>query len=111
MLRGLQQQRGYSIAVVITLAVTIGTATAIFSAVYAVLLKPQPITKPDALVICWERAPEQHLSVVELSYTAFDEWRRQSRSFTSAAAVGSSTWPGVLERGDPARVATAGVSA
>ena len=110
-LRGLQQQRGYSTAVIVTLALTIGTTTAIFSAVYAILLKPLPITRPDALVICWERAPEQNLSVVELSYRAFDEWRLHSRSFTTAAAVGSSTWPGVLERGEPARVATAGVSA
>ena len=54
-LRGLQQQRGYSTAVIVTLALTIGTTTAIFSAVYAILLKPQPITRPDALVICWER--------------------------------------------------------
>ncbi len=110
-LRGLGQQRGYSAAVIITLALTIGTTTAIFSAVYAILLKPLPISRPDALVICWERAPEGNLSVVELSYRAFEEWRLHSRSFTTAAAVGSSTWPGVLERGEPARVATAGVSA
>jgi predicted permease len=110
-LRGLEQQRGYSAAVILTLALTIGTTTAIFSAVYAILLKPLPITRPDALVICWERASERNLSVVELSYRAFDEWRRHSRSFTMVAAVGSSTWPGVLERGEPARVATAGVSA
>lgn len=50
-LRGLQQQRGYSTAVIVTLALTIGTTTAIFSAVYAILLRPQPITRPDALVI------------------------------------------------------------
>ncbi|MGH9310591.1 MAG: ABC transporter permease [Vicinamibacterales bacterium] len=110
-LRGLDQRRGYSAAVIITLALTIGTTTAIFSAVYASLLKPLPITRPEALVICWERAPERNLSVVELSYRAFEEWRLHSRSFAAAAAVGSSTWPGVLERGEPARVATAGVSA
>jgi predicted permease len=110
-LRGLEQQRGYSAAVVVTLGLTIGMTAAIFSAVYAILLKPLPITRPDALVICWERAPERNLSVVELSYRAFEEWRLHSRSFTAAAAVGSSTWPGVLERGEPARVATAGVSA
>lgn len=110
-LHGLQQQRGYSAAVIVTLALTIGTTTAIFSAVYAILLKPLPITRPEALVICWERAPERNLSVVELSYRAFEEWRLHSRSFTTAAAVGSSTWPGFLEHGEPARVATAGVSA
>ena len=97
-LRGLQQQSGYTTAVIVTLGLTIGTTTAIFSAVYAILLKPQPITKPDALVICWERAPEGNRSVVELSYRAFEEWRLHSRSFTAATAVGSSTWPGVLER-------------
>jgi hypothetical protein len=42
------------------------------------------MTQPDALVICWERAPEEHLSVVELSYRAFEEWRLHSRSFTNA---------------------------
>ena len=72
-LRDLQQQRGYSTAVIVTLALTIGTTTAIFSAVYAILLKPLPITRPDALVICWERAPERNLAVVELSYRAFEE--------------------------------------
>ena len=109
--RGLAQQRGYSVAVIVTLALTIGTTTAIFSAVYAILLKPLPLTRPEALVICWERAPERSLSVVELPYRAFEEWRLHSRSFTTAAAVGSSTWPAVLQRGEPARVATAGVSA
>ena len=110
-LRGLQQQRGYTIAVIVTLALTIGTTTAIFSAVYAILLKPLPITRPDSLVIFREREAEQNLSVVELSYGAFDEWRLQSRDFITATAVGSSTWPGVLEHGEPARVSTAGVSA
>ena len=110
-LRGLVKQRGYSAAIIVTLALTIGTTTAIFSAVYAILLKPLPITKPDEIVICWERAPQRNLSVVELSYRAFEEWRLHARSFTVAAAVGSSTWSSVLERGEPARVATAGVSA
>jgi len=111
-LRGLAHHRAYSAAVISTLALTIGTTTAVFSAVYAILLKPLPITRPDALVICWERAPERNLSVVEVSYRAFDEWRLHSRSFATAAAVGSSTWPGwFLERGERARVATAGVSA
>src|SRR5437763_10430356 len=110
-LRGLEQQRGYSAGVIVTLALTIGTTTAIFSGVYAIVLKPLPIDRPDALVICWERAPEESLSVVELPYRAFEEWRLHSRSFTTAAAVGSSTWPGVLNRGEPKRVATAGVSA
>src|SRR5688572_33384181 len=85
-LRGLKQQRGYSAAVIVTLALTIGTTTAIFSSVHAILLKPLPIGKPDALVICWERAPEENRSVVELSYRVFEEWRLHSRSFTAAAA-------------------------
>jgi hypothetical protein len=117
-LRGLEQQRGYSAAVILTLALTIGTTTAIFSAVYAILLKPLPMTRADALVICWERAPERNLPVVELSYRAFDEWRLHSRSFATAAAVGSSTWPSVLLRpGHSVRAvlaltrATGGVSA
>jgi hypothetical protein len=54
-LRNLLRTPGYTFAAVVTLALTIGANSAIFSAVYAVLLKPLPIRQPENLVICWQR--------------------------------------------------------
>jgi predicted permease len=109
--RDLVSQPGYASAAVVTLALAIGANSAIFSAVHAVLLKPSAIFQPDNLVICWERVPTGS-PVVELSYRNFQDWVAHSRSFSRAAAVGSSTWPAVLDgRGESVRLSSAGVSA
>jgi putative ABC transport system permease protein len=110
-LRNLRSEPGYTAAAVVTLAMTIGATTAIFSAVHAVLLNPGGIHAPESLVMCWARDEARQLGVVELSYRNFEDWAAHNRSFASAAAVGSSTWPAVLDgRGDPVRLAMAGVS-
>jgi hypothetical protein len=108
----LLKQPGYTSASIVTLALAIGANSAIFGAVHAILFKPLPIRQPNELVICWGADPSHNLAVAELSYTTFQDWATHSRSFTEAAAIGSSTWPGALEgRGEPVRVSTAGVSA
>jgi putative ABC transport system permease protein len=110
-LRDLLRQPGYTLAAVITLALTIGANSAIFSVVYTVLLKPSAIFQPGNLVISWERDPGAS-PVVEISYRNFQDWAAHSRSFSHAAAVGSSTWPAVLDmRGESVRLSSAGVSA
>jgi putative ABC transport system permease protein len=107
----LLKQPGYTGAAVVTLALAIGANSAIFSAVHGVLLQPSPIRQPNELVICWERDASRS-PVVELSYRNFQDWVAHSRSFSQAAAIGSSTWPAILDgRGEPVRLASAGVSA
>jgi putative ABC transport system permease protein len=109
--RDLVRHPGYTIAAVVTLALAIGANSAIFSVVYAVLLKPSAIFQPGDLVISWERNPAGS-PVVEISYRNFQDWSAHSRSFSHAAAVGSSTWPAVLDmRGESVRLSSAGVSA
>ena len=107
----LLKQPGYTGAAVVTLALAIGANSAIFSAVHGVLLQPSPIRQPNELVICWERDASRS-PVVELSYRNFQDWVGHSRSFSQAAAIGSSTWPAILDgRGESVRLASAGVSA
>jgi putative ABC transport system permease protein len=111
-LRHLLRQPGYALAVVITLALAIGASSGIFSAVYAVLLKPLPIDDAESLVVSWGADSVRDRAVVELSYRNFQDWRAGSRSFTDAAAMGSSNWTMVMDgQGDPARVPYTAVTA
>jgi putative ABC transport system permease protein len=47
--RMLAKNRGFSLMAVLTLALGIGSTTAIFSAVYATLFEAMPYLKPDQL--------------------------------------------------------------
>jgi len=110
-LRALRRHSGYALAAVGTLALGIGATTAMFSAVYAVLLAPQPIREPARLIAGWGLAPEISPGLVELTYRDIEALGRDSRTVQSMAAVGSTTWSAVLEdHGEPARLAYAGVS-
>ncbi len=81
-LRTLMKNRGFTVTVVLTLALGIGATTAIFSVVYAVF-EPMPYPQPDQLVMVWSKVRGGRNSV---SAGDFLEWRRRSRSFQGMGA-------------------------
>jgi putative ABC transport system permease protein len=110
-LRQLRNAPGYALAAIVTLALAIGASTAIFSAVYAVLLKPMPIHEPGQLMVGWGRNPGFAMRVMELSYLDIHDIGEAAPHIGRVAAVGSSTWSDVLEgEGEPLKIATTGVS-
>ena len=110
-LRHLRNAPGYTLAAVTTLALAIGASTAIFSAVYAVLLKPMPIHEPGQLMVGWGKNPGFAMRVMELSYLDIFDIGEATPHIGRVAAVGSSTWSDVLEgEGEPLKIATTGVS-
>jgi len=109
--RQLRATPGYALAAVATLALAIGASTAIFSAVYAVLLKPMPIRQPEQLVVAWGGSPSLAMRVIELSYLDIRDIGAAAPRVGQVASVGSSAWSSVLDgQGESVRLAGYGVS-
>lgn len=86
-LRQLRKNPGFAITAILTLAIGIGATTAIFSLVYAVLLRPLPFPQSDRLV--WLSQQDHSLPGVvmePLSYPDYFDWRAQSHSFSGLAS-------------------------
>jgi predicted permease len=90
-LRTLQKNLGFAAIVILTLALGIGANTAIFSVVYAALIRPLPYTQPERLITLGEdRLQEGQPSAADartwnVSYPDFLDWQRQSKSFEALA--------------------------
>jgi putative ABC transport system permease protein len=109
--RGLLGSPGFVWAAVLTLALGIGANTAIFSAVYAVLMKPLPYADPDRIYSVEVVIPERRSQFASLPVPVqlYLEWRK-TRAFDGMAAL--RPWEcNLTGDGEPERVGGARVSA
>ncbi len=84
--RLLRKNPGYFAVAFITIALGIGANTAIFSLVYAVLLRPLPYANPERLAIVQtDRAGEPRAP--QVSYMDLEDMRAQHSGIESAGAV------------------------
>src|SRR6201997_4788498 len=82
----LRNSPGFTAVAVLTLAIGIGANTVIFSAVYAVLLKPLPFKDSDRLVFIEKKNPPRGWTRNPISPAEILAWRAQSGAFEDIAA-------------------------
>ena len=85
-MRAAGRRPGFSLAVVLTLALGIGATTAVFSVINGVMLRPLPYPQADRLHTLFER--DSLGAVLQTpSYPTFLDWHEQSRVFDGLAYV------------------------
>ena len=98
-LRQLGRSPGFTLAVVLSLALGIGANTAIFSLIDAVMLRMLPVKSPERLVLLnwvsqkrpaamvvqsgYSDSDETHWSCSSFAYPSFEEFRNHNQSFSS----------------------------
>jgi len=81
--RQLGKNPGFTVVVVLTLALGIGANTAIFSIVNTTFLRALPYPDPDRLVYLAESNPEG--GEIPISYPNFQDWQNQKEVFSGLA--------------------------
>jgi putative ABC transport system permease protein len=81
--RSLRKDPGYAGLAVLTLGVGIGAATALFSVVHGILLRPLPYPEPDRIVQVWEVSSRGN--PINVTDPNFADWTERSRSFAGLA--------------------------
>ncbi|MGH7669595.1 MAG: ABC transporter permease [Gemmatimonadaceae bacterium] len=82
-LRAVRKSPGFAATAVLTLALSIGANTALFSVVSGVLLNPLPYPGAGHLAALYQVAPGYDRA--SMSYPNFLDWQRASRTFASMA--------------------------
>jgi predicted permease len=109
-LRGLRKNFVYTLAVVVTLALGIGSNTALFSVLRSVVLRPLPIRDGDRVVLLERVDPKKETIGFGFSFPEMEFYRRNSPALEDIAEFHRMTFT-LLGRGEAQNVDTAVVGA
>ncbi len=94
----------------LTIALGVGGTTAVFSVVYAVMLRPLPYPAPDRLVELFEDNPRANRPMFRVSTLNYLSWADRATS-TEALAASQSSSVTLTDHGEPERLAGSAVTA
>lgn len=84
--RSLRRSPGFTASALLVLALGIGSATALFGVVDAVLLEPLPYPDAGRLVRVWPASPSRGVERAGLAYPDFHDWRERATTLDGLAA-------------------------
>ncbi len=112
--RTLMKKPSFTVAALLPLALGIGATSAIFSVVYAVMIRPLPYDNPETIVQVWETRPRMRMShrpgAGAFTMDHFREWRDHNTVFEHIAAYGSQAEFNLTGSGEPRRISGTNVS-
>src|SRR5271155_4744295 len=83
-LRQLRKAPGFAFTVVLTLALSVGVATAVFCVIDAVILRPLPFADQQRIVMVQSTSPSGYTQPA--SWPSFQDERKQVTAFSAFAA-------------------------
>lgn len=107
--RQLLKNPGFTAVAVLTLALGIGATTAIFSVVYAVVLRPLPFTESERLVALWTQTPQ--FDRLPMAAANHRDLKAQSTVFEDIALFQGRANYNLTGDGEPERLLAARVAA
>jgi putative ABC transport system permease protein len=109
-LRNVLHQPGFSVIVVITLALGIGATTGMFSVINTVLLRPLPYAHSDRLAVIWGNYRTLNIERLPAKAAEYDDYAKQTEAFDEVAAFANHSFN--VSAGDgPERIRGSYVSA
>ena len=103
--RLLRRSPGFTLPAILTLAIGLGAATAIFSVIDAVLLKPVPYPQPERLVAVWETDRDSSTFREPASLPDFLDFEKRVRGIQRFGAIIADEFNLTPSTGEPTRVA------
>ena len=97
--RVLRRAPGFAVVSIVTLALGIGAATAVFSVVNGVLLSPLPYPQPDSIVRLFQ-IDSNGVRNGNVSEPNFNDWKEGARSFSAMAESSFGPSPVVVGTGE-----------
>jgi predicted permease len=99
-IRTLIKRPGFTLIAVLTLALGIGSSTAIFTVVDAAVLRGLPYQAPEQLYHMWERTPQKEFDQREFSYPDYQDYLQNQVCELGAYTGGGGilNWNGESER-------------
>ena len=82
-LRQLLKSPGFAITVLLTLALSVGVTTSVFSVIYAELIRPLPYDHPESIFYLQTWSPQGYTQPA--SYPEYLDWRRENHVFSALA--------------------------
>jgi len=109
--RQMAKRPGFTLVVVLTMALGIGANAAIFSVLDAVLLRPLPYPEPQRLIKVWSRFTGIGMPNDQnwVSAPEFRDYQQLNRSFSDLAAIDTESY-NLGVKGSPLRIVGASVS-